>query len=40
MSIACVFVANLPLKTELLRQPDLRGKAALVIEQSGAHGSW
>ena len=35
MSIACVLVANLPLKTELLRQPDLRGKAALVIEQSG-----
>ena len=36
MSIACVLVANLPLKTELLRQPDLRGKAALVIEQSGS----
>ena len=36
MSIACVFVANLPLKTELLRQPDLRGKAALIIEQSGS----
>ena len=36
MSIACVLVANLPLKTELLRQPALRGKAALVIEQSGS----
>ena len=36
MSIACVLVANLPLKTELLRRPDLRGKAALVIEQSGS----
>ena len=35
MSIACVLVSNLPLKIELLRRPALRGKAALVIEQSG-----
>ena len=35
MSIACVLVTHLPLRIELLRQPDLRGKAALVVEQSG-----
>ena len=35
MSIACVLVTHLPLKIELLRQPALRGKAVLVIEQSG-----
>ena len=35
MSIACVLVKHLPLKIELLRQPALRGKAVLVIEQSG-----
>ena len=35
MSIACVFVSHLPLKTELLRQPALQSKAALVIEQCG-----
>ena len=35
MSIACVFVSHLPLKIELLRQPALQGKAALVVEQSG-----
>ena len=35
MSIACVLVTHLPLKIELLRQPALQGKAALVIEQSG-----
>ena len=35
MSIACVLVSHLPLKTELLRQPALQGKAALVVEQSG-----
>ena len=35
MSIACVLVAHLPLKIELLRQPALRGKAVFVTEQSG-----
>ena len=36
MSIACVLVSHFPLKTELLHQPSLRGKAVLVVEQSGA----
>ena len=36
MSIACVLVAHLPLKIELLRQPALRGKAVLIVEQSGS----
>ena len=35
MSIACVLVTHLPLEIELLRQPTLRGKAVLVVEQSG-----
>ena len=35
MSIACVLVSHLPLKTELLRRPALQGKAALVVEESG-----
>lgn len=35
MPIACVLVSHLPLKVELLRQPDLHSKAVLVIEQSG-----
>ena len=35
MSIACVLVSHLPLKIELIRRPDLPGKAVLVVEQSG-----
>ncbi len=36
MSIACVLVSHLPLKTELLRRSSLASKAVLVVEQSGA----
>ena len=35
MAVACVLVTHLPLKTELLRQPALRGKAVLVVGRSG-----
>ena len=35
MPIACVLVANLPLKIELIRKSVSKDKATLVVEQSG-----
>ena len=35
MSVACVLISHLLVKIELLRQPALRGKTVLIVEQSG-----
>jgi hypothetical protein len=35
MSVACVLISHLLVKIELLRQPALRGKTVIIVEQSG-----
>ena len=35
MSVACVLISHLLVEIELLRQPALRGKTVLIVEQSG-----
>ena len=35
MSVACVLISHLLVKIELLRQPALKGKTVLIVEQSG-----
>ena len=35
MSVACVLISHLLVKIELLRQPVLKGKTVLIVEQSG-----
>ena len=35
MSVACVLISHLLVKIELLRQPTLKGKTVLIVEQSG-----
>ena len=35
MYVACVLISHLPVKVELLRQPVLKGKTLLIVEQSG-----
>ena len=35
MYVACVLISHLPVKVELLRQPALKGKTVLIVEQSG-----
>ena len=37
MLVACVLISHLPLKIELLRQPALKGKTVLIVDQSGTH---
>src|SRR5918992_4705202 len=36
MQIACVLVTHLPVKAELRRRPELKGKSIIIIEISGA----